>query len=344
MSTTKVMMKTQKGWQGYWIVNEDGDCVVKTCSACKKELPASSFCRSKSLKYNLDPECKDCKRGRAVKYRQTVTASGKTNLQLVLERSAQRYKNRTDEEVAKDRNRLRPSGEKECNTCKITRSLKDFGVNRRVADGLNTQCRDCIKARNSKVDPNVSKERSTKYRKINANRGPEEVLVDRNRIHPDGVKKCTYCRVRLPLTHFYNNIVTNSGLDPICKKCRDVKESRKRQKKDKKYWGSKAIPIECYVCGAPWVIGHPSDHVIPKSLEGSDESYNRLPLCPTHNGSKWMIPLEIWLRDTMPEKMDEILDRVSGYGVDYKVPEGVYDGAHVFTDSEGQLQWERLND
>lgn len=344
MSTTKVMMKKQKGWQGYWVVNEDDVCVAKTCRTCKKELPASEFFLVRRARYSLDYACRDCNRVRIVKYRQTVTASGKTNLQLVLERSAQRYKNRTDEEVVEDRNRLRPDGVKECNTCKVTKPLKDFGVNRRVADGLNTQCKDCIKVRNSKADRNLIRERSQRDRKRNSNRCPEKVLADRDRIHPDGTKKCTYCKDTFSLHMFYKNIATNSGLDAVCKSCRDIKEVRRRQKKDKKYWGSKAIPIECYVCGAPWVIGHPSDHVIPKSLEGSDESYNRLPLCPTHNGSKWMIPLEIWLRETMPEKMDEILDRVSGYGVDYKVPEGVYDGAHVFTDSEGQLQWERLND
>ena len=341
MSTTKVMMKKNKDWQGYWIINEDGDCVAKTCYVCRKELPGSEFFRSKSCKYSLDPKCRDCSRAKAVEYRQTVTSSGKTNLQLVLERSVQKYKNRTDEEVIEDRNRLRPSGKKECNTCKITKLLKDFGVNRRVADGLNTQCRDCIKIRNSKIDPNVSKERSKRDRKRNSSRSPEEVAIDRNRIHPDGIKKCTHCKVSLPLSRFYNDIVTNSGLDPMCIECRTIKEIRRRQKKDKKYWGSRNIPLECYVCGEAWVIGHPSDHVIPKSLGGTDESHNRLPMCPYHNGSKWMTPLEIWLRESMPERMDEILDRVTGYGVDYRVPDGVYDGVKVFTDGDGLLQWER---
>lgn len=344
MSTRKVMMRKQKNIasQGYWIVDEDEECIAKTCSKCCMELPYGSFARDSSGGYGLASSCKECARKRAVEYRKRVTDSGKTNLQVVLERSAQKYKSRSEEEVISDRNRLRPLGTKTCSKCKLTLDLPEFGINRRTADGLNSWCKKCIKVRNSNIDPGTARGLETKYRRNNANRSEKQVKQVQNKLYPDGIKKCTRCKITYPLSGYYRDSTTSSGLDSKCIECRNKREKRRREERDKKHWSQKKIPLECYVCRIPWGPGDPSDHVVPKSLEGTDESHNRLPMCPYHNGSKWMTPLEIWLRESMPERMDEILDRVTGYGVDYRVPDGVYDGVKVFTDGDGLLQWERL--
>lgn len=335
----KVMMARRKDWQGHYILNDAGVCIAKTCSICRKELPSSSFSPSSSDKMGLKSCCKTCHSRSETSRRAAINAKNPKKIPVDWE-----YRlNRTQEQIESDQATIHPTGSKECAHCGKDLPLSMFGRGIRYRDGLEFACKECMRIKSKNEDPTINKISTSKYKTKNKLRTKEQVLKDRERLHPDGKKVCSRCRLPKPLSCYYDSLHTKSGLAGECKVCHNEGAVRRARKRDKKYWASVGVPLSCYICGDPWVDGFHSDHVIPKRLGGSDSYPNRLPLCPTHNNSKWMTPLEIWLRETMPERMDEILDRVAGYGVDYRVPDGVYVGVKVFTDGDGLLQWERID-
>lgn len=329
------MANRGRGWRGHWVVNDNDTCIAKTCSTCCEEKPSTEFCGNRALRYGINNICNACKDNTRKRHLQKSTAANKS---------------RTDEQVIYDRDLAYPEGVKTCNRCKKILHLSEYSLNKIAKGGVRSNCKTCsgeysknYRSRPGEVEgSSKGQEFTRKYRKSLATRTKEQIRIDRERLRKDGTKKCRGCRESLSFDDFHNEFSAMDGLSARCKPCHSANQSDKRKKKDNKYWVSKGIDLACYVCGTEWDDTFHSDHVIPKSLEGSDDGPNRLPICPTHNGSKWMTPLEIWLRETMPERMDEILDRVTGYGVDYKVPEGLYNGVRVFTDCGGQLQWEKV--
>ena len=350
MSTTKVMMtRRSKDWVGYWVLDDNGVCVAKTCSKCKKELPAEAFGLNNKLKYGKNTRCRECISSSEKIRNSILNEDGEKVFRKYNVSVAQKNKARSQEEVLIARRNMYPDGHKKCYKCGKIKALDDFGKDSASASGLNTGCRVCVKIisreNGSKIVGNtgLTRRQLSKAKSKNklSNRTPLQVEIDRARLRPEGIKRCRGCRKCLEFSSFGRDITQDDGLNSKCTSCAVYSDRIRRNKKHRRAWVEAGVVLACYVCLKAWEIGHHSDHVVPKALRGSDEIHNRLPLCPEHNLAKWMTPLEIWLRETMPEKMDEILDRVSGYGVDYRVPDGVYDGVKVFTDGDGLLQWER---
>lgn len=334
----KIMMARRGEWQGHYILDDNEVCVAKTCSKCKKELPRGRFSPSKSDRMGLKSCCKSC-------HSRTETDRLKVIRALNPKRVPVDWNyrlNRTQEQLKSDQIELHPTGQKECANCNEVLPLSSFGRVLKYRDGLEFSCKRCRQIKGKKADPDLNNKRTKKYQDKNRRRTRKQVLEDRSHLHPDDTKKCRKCKLVKSVIDYYDKSYTKSGLSYECKMCHNEDVIRRKTERDKRYWASRGIPLECYVCLESWIDGHHSDHVIPKRLEGSDGYRNRLPLCSSHNKSKWMTPLEIWLRETMPEKMDEVLARVAGYGVDYRVPDGVYEDVRVFTDRGGQIQWEMI--
>lgn len=350
MSTTKVMMtRRSKDWVGYWILDDNGVCVAKTCSACRNELPAEDFGLNNKLKYRKNTRCRKCISSSEKIRNSTLNEDGEKVFRKYNVSVVQKNKARSPEEVIAARDRIYPDGIKECYRCGKIKPLDDFGKDAASTSGLNSRCRACVRTlsrENGSIvvgDTGLTRRQLSKARSKSklSRRTPLQVKIDRDRLRPEGVKRCRSCRKYLEFSEFYGDITQEDGLNSKCTPCAVDSDKIRRNKQHRSMWEGAGVALCCYVCLEAWSVGHHSDHVIPRALGGSDELHNRLPLCPDHNRSKWMTPLEIWLRESMPEKMDEILDRVSGYGVDYRVPDGVYDGVKVFTDGDGLLQWER---
>jgi len=112
-----------------------------------------------------------------------------------------------------------------------------------------------------------------------AARTTEQVLADRARLRPDGLKRCRRCHEALPFEAFYGDSNRPDGLGWTCRACDSLGLMRI------------ALPrIEamdvwiCTYCGAA-PIGH-IDHVHPRSRGGQDTPANLVGSCPTCNTSK----------------------------------------------------------
>lgn len=64
---------------------------------------------------------------------------------------ARTYAARTPDKVLEDRARLHPGGLKQCRKCGLDLPFTAFATSRYKADGLDTDCRACIAARNGKT-------------------------------------------------------------------------------------------------------------------------------------------------------------------------------------------------
>lgn len=335
------MMQNKGDWQGHWIIDEDGECVAKTCPMCQKERPCAEFSMMSKGKYKLAPRCKACNSDYLRAWRKETTDSGETRAQRASRKSVTKYKSRSPEKVIEDMYRLHPEGTKDCGECSITKDLLDFNACVSNADGLQRLCRMCTteecRTWYSLDAPDGAGSNGSYYRrqinKKNAMRSDGEVEADRDRLHPNGTKVCGVCRESLPLSEFYDNISSDDGLHSRCKKCDNYRYSARFIES----WEDRGIPLECYVCRRPWEAGFHADHVVPVRLGGGDDISNRLPACPLHNASKNRYPLEVWLLERHPDIMYEVLDRVAEYGVDYSVREGDYAGFVVSRNLDGLL-------
>ena len=85
----------------------------------------------------------------------------------VLERQADirhRYRSRTDEQVRRDRARLRPENVKGCRECRKVLPLEEFYRSRQSPDGLGVHCKTCDRIKNYSLT-------DTQHRKIIARSG-----------------------------------------------------------------------------------------------------------------------------------------------------------------------------
>lgn len=198
---------------------------------------------------------------------------------------------------------------KTCRTCRDTLSVSEFTVCKDNSSGYVGNCKPCT---NKRQRPR-SLEYSRTVRKKYSSRSEEQLISDMVRLNPSGTKRCYKCDSTKPLDKFFRARQNYDGLYQICSACSVKSTVSRRRNKFVPYWTSKNIPLECYVCGDPWTD---ADHVISEKNKGSDEPYNRLPICESCNSSKYMHPLEDWIRRKYPDIADEVLHRVTvEYGI-----------------------------
>ena len=198
--------------------------------------------------------------------------------------------------------------EKKCPRCGLLKNFQLFHRNSSRRDGLSTWCRECNKddylkkadsrrksnneryvinkdkyrARQREIRSSTSTHRDRERKRLSdrATRTPAEVLADRLRLRPDGVKRCRKCLDLLALEEFAPNISTADGLRSECRSCRRQQPSRLIKILD---LGSRGLPPRCVYCSGPF---EEVDHVMPSVLGGQDLSGNLVPSCRTCNRQK----------------------------------------------------------
>lgn len=293
---TEVKMKKHKGKQGRYFLDVDNQVVAKTCYKCNEILLASSFTKGNSVG-KLQSSCRGCLRA--------------TEADI---------SNRSGKELEEYRHKKYPKGLKFCNPCSSYKPLSVFSTDRKKLDGLQGRCRDC-QATSSRAYGRMTdasgesnyRKVSQRYRSSNRGRSPDEIVKDRIRLNPDGVKLCSYCGTSKSFDEFYTVDSRPDGLMYECIPCLSARRISRVNKHCISYWNIHNIPLECYICGDPW---EHSDHVIARKRGGSDEPYNRLPICQPCNSSKWKHPLDSWLARKYPDIAGEIINKVTvGYGM-----------------------------
>lgn len=201
-----------------------------------------------------------------------------------------------------------------CTRCTEAIPAHKFGKSSSGLGGLESRCRECKREHNAEY---ASSDDFVGPTKRYSERTAAEILADRQRHRPDGVKWCKGCQQEHEFAAFSKNRSRPDGLNTLCRSC----DSTARRERDKKpyldYWQANGIDLECYVCGGTWAE---PDHVIPRTLGGSNDFDNRLPICDDCNVAKYNNTLGQFLRERKPEKFEEVFSRVLDIGVDPFTP------------------------
>lgn len=298
------MYASKNGVRGSYYIDAEGNCAAKTCSTCRRVLSSDLFGTRRANKYGLRNSCKECENPMSRDATRRRTRSNK---------------NRTEKELADAVAEYYSDGYKVCSRCGNKHTIDMFGINPGITRVLRSWCMMCdldyAVTRNSMVlsDGTTIGVKSARLRRDrNSLRTYGEVEKDRERLRPEGVKKCRSCGVDKSIDLFYRNICNTDGLRDECMEC----SAWRRKKNAEAYWKVKKIPIECYICHGKY---EELDHVIPLSLDGPDTLDNILPACRDCNrgsGGKFDTPLADWVREAHPETASEVLERVMSYGVD----------------------------
>ena len=136
---------------------------MKICPKCSLSKAASEFHNNKRNQDGLSSWCKLCNKQRYADNQERLNEENKARYWADPERArriqaerrnpivhregererALRYKNRSFQEIAADRARLRPNGKKKCRKCLNEKVFEDYGTNSRLADGLHSECKLC---------------------------------------------------------------------------------------------------------------------------------------------------------------------------------------------------------
>ena len=108
-----------------------------------------------------------------------------------------------------------------CSSCKVEKSLDKFYIDSR-RNSFTACCKQCS---NEKTEL-CRKARVAKKKEKDITEGKIEVL-------PDGIKRCTSCKVIHPVDSFYFKDKTKSIRIAICKKCSNAKTKEDKRKRSK---------------------------------------------------------------------------------------------------------------
>ena len=126
--TEKKMKKGKNGKRGSRFYSPTGELVARTCATCDKILPVSSFPPAKNTKDGIGSNCKECTKNTQETYRKS---------------GANRYSNRSPEEVEAIKELSYPDSLKECKSCGMTKDLSEFYHNPTYSTGVSAKCKPC---------------------------------------------------------------------------------------------------------------------------------------------------------------------------------------------------------
>jgi 5-methylcytosine-specific restriction endonuclease McrA len=159
---------------------------------------------------------------------------------------------------------------KVCGRCLVVKGHAAFAVHGSAPDGRQPYCRECSLAYKAadreKVRAQFARRRARRAARIEA-----QIIADRMRTRPNGLKNCRRCRVSKPFENFSSDITRVDGLRDACRTCATTAHRRACRA----VHGS-PVGAECYLCACPIdseADAH-TDHLIPQSLGGSDEPEN----------------------------------------------------------------------
>lgn len=308
MSSLKVDLKNLKeipmrkgssdGFKGkyYVLPSDESICLAKTCSMCRKVLSESCFSRGTRYTRGLSSACYDCNRKYLDKWNGSNTSrvcSDSQSFTLLVDVSSL-------SEIKMRKCKGRPQGsywvDKEtgecmartCAKCMSVKPYHSFPNKSGRKYNLGPTCIECTRRdnRSRKNSPGYRDKISIaakRKRSANKMRTSDEINADLWRIRPTGTKTCGACRRDKVFDQFYTCRGNNDGLQHLCIPCKHRDWVYRRNKKYERYWASRGIALECYVCGNPW---EEPDHVVPKSLGGPDSLDNLMPICIPCNRGK----------------------------------------------------------
>lgn len=126
--TEKKMKKGKNGKRGSRFFSPSGELVARTCATCDKILPVSSFPPAKNTKDGIGSNCKECTKNTQESYRKS---------------GANRYYDRSPEEVKTIKELSYPDALKECKSCGMTKDLSEFYHNSSYRTGVSAKCKSC---------------------------------------------------------------------------------------------------------------------------------------------------------------------------------------------------------
>lgn len=303
-----------KGTGRYKYLDVDGAIVARQCKVCQgvKSIDDYSYSTYRGVrKYKSD--CRPCNSKGSLKWNKANPERFSNNSKKYYDRII----NRTTEELLADMVKKYPDGVRRCTVCSIWKDFSLFYIDKFQVGGLSTRCLPCSGEYHSvwvKENPQRAAELNRSAAERFKSRSDEEILRDQIRIYPDNVKSCKSCREFKPISEYYRNRIRYDGLNPRCAPCAVIFTSMKRRQRRPKYWASREIPLECYMCGGDF---EEVEHVIPLALGGPDVDSNTLPSCWACNNAKSDTPLEEFVQ--IYEDPAAILARVESYGVPYRV-------------------------
>lgn len=142
---TPIPMKKGRNslFRGCRYVTSEGLLSAMTCTKCERLYDVSAYNKSTKSPYGVRTTCKKCQAAESkVHYTKTFENSPEVFRQRQA-KQAKRLMNRSDDEVAQDRERLRPSGIKECRTCHKDLVLAMFYEDKWFHDALHSSCKSC---------------------------------------------------------------------------------------------------------------------------------------------------------------------------------------------------------
>ena len=123
-----------------------------------------------------------------------------------------------------DVNDFKPTDEKVCGKCKLSKQRTEFSKNSLSRDKKDKYCKACNKINTDKHKRRTPEEIERKKR--------EKELV--KELFEQGYKRCTYCKDIKSVNLFYSNPNTIEGLGTRCKTCISIitKERKEKRKKN----------------------------------------------------------------------------------------------------------------
>lgn len=158
------------------LLKEKNKIVCRICATCKINKPVTEYHKSIHQPLGIEYSCKEC---RSIKNKQKL--ENKKEKFVVLE-------------------------QKECNKCKITKSIDNFWKHIAYKDGYYIYCKEC----------------GTEYRKEQQKTNKKE---------PEKFRTCGKCNILKENIYFNNLECSYDGLNTICKQC--LSQQNKIWKKNK---------------------------------------------------------------------------------------------------------------
>ncbi len=177
---------------------------MKLCSKCKKRKDESEFNKNSNSKDGMQYWCKKCKR--EYRYRYYRRNRGSVKKYFVYEE-----RHRTIDGVK----------QKRCSKCKKWKDEIQFSKNSKNKDGLDYNCKDCVRADKREYYKKERKGLKQYYRYEECHR-----VVD-------GVKqmRCRRCKRWKAESDFYKRRINKDGLIVWCKECANKATNKARKKR-----------------------------------------------------------------------------------------------------------------
>jgi len=180
-----------------------------------------------------------------------------------------------------------------CTACRTLTPVADLVRHAGQPGGYRFRCKADQRAIDrARVTSSTDAARHRTKRARYAARTEIEILADRARLRPDGLKRCRKCRESLPFDAFSVASARPDGLQLTCRICADSRG----------HLAKVAVHTDdhdgyrCYLCDGP---AEHVDHVVPLALGGLDVPENCRWACAECNCSKRATPLFDWRPDLL---------------------------------------------